>query len=90
MYVSLWILVKVKSDKNVGYILSYLICFTYYKNCECTVDLYRFFESRTTNISLHINITRIYMQVVNFIFFFIDINYCVGFFFEHHVNRHNH
>ena len=27
--------------------------FTYYKNCECTVDLYWFFKSRTTNIFLY-------------------------------------
>ena len=66
------------SDKNVSYILSYLIFyFIYYKNCECTVDLYRFFESRTTNISLHINVARIYMQADNSVFFFVNINYSV-------------
>ena len=43
-------------------------------------------------------ITRIYMQAVNIIVFFLNINYSVIlfcfvfalFFFEHHVNRHNH
>ena len=41
-----------KWKKNVGYLLSYLIVFTYYTNYECTLDLYWFFESRTTNMSL--------------------------------------
>jgi hypothetical protein len=26
---------------------------TYYKNSECTVDLHRYLESRTADISLH-------------------------------------
>jgi hypothetical protein len=35
-------------------ILSFFVFFlTYYKNCECTVDLHWFFESRTADISLH-------------------------------------
>jgi hypothetical protein len=65
----------VTKGKHYMHVKKEVLCCNF--SIECAVDLYRFFESRTTNISLHINITRIYMQAVNFIFFFININYSV-------------
>ena len=54
--VSLLISVKViKMEAIFIIIFGFFIVFffTYYKDCECTADLYWFFQSRTTNISLH-------------------------------------